>query len=52
MLRLNTRDPGFEKAFRRLVRDRRESDDDVARDVQIILDDVRNRGDEDKSPEN
>ncbi|MEJ6009930.1 histidinol dehydrogenase [Novosphingobium aquae] len=46
MLRLNTRDAGFEQAFRRLVNDRRESDDDVARDVQIILDDVRNRGDE------
>jgi len=45
MLRLNTRDPGFEKAFRRLVRDRRESDENVTRDVQIILDDVRNRGD-------
>ena len=45
MLRLNTRDPGFDKAFRRLVRDRRESDENVARDVQIILDDVRNRGD-------
>ncbi|MBA3054938.1 MAG: histidinol dehydrogenase [Sphingomonadales bacterium] len=46
MLRLNTRDPGFAQAFRRLVRDRRESDADVARDVQIILDDVRNRGDD------
>ncbi len=46
MLRLNTRDAGFEQAFRRLVNDRRESDDDVARDVQIILGDVRNRGDE------
>jgi len=46
MLRLSTRDPGFDKAFRRLVRDRRESDEHVARDVQIILDDVRNRGDE------
>ncbi len=45
MLRLNTRDPGFDKAFRRLVRDRRESDADVARDVEIILADVRNRGD-------
>ena len=45
MLRLSTRDPGFEKAFRRLVRDRRESDTDVARDVALILDDVRNRGD-------
>ena len=45
MLRLSTRDPGFKKAFRRLVRDRRESDEDVARDVEIILADVRNRGD-------
>ena len=45
MLRLNTRSPDFEKAFRRLVRDRRESDADVARDVKLILDDVRNRGD-------
>ena len=45
MLRLSTRDPGFEKAFRRLVRDRRESADDVARDVALILEDVRVRGD-------
>ncbi|MFT4026067.1 MAG: histidinol dehydrogenase [Novosphingobium sp.] len=45
MLRLNSRDPGFAQAFRRLVADRRESDDDVARDVTRILDDVRNRGD-------
>jgi histidinol dehydrogenase len=45
MLRLSTRDPGFEQAFRRLVRERRESDDDVARDVSLILADVRNRGD-------
>ncbi len=45
MLRLNSRDPGFEKAFKRLVADRRESDEDVARDVQIILADVKNRGD-------
>jgi len=45
MLRLNTRDAGFDKAFRRLVRDRRESEDDVARDVELILADVRNRGD-------
>jgi len=45
MLRLSTRDPGFDKAFRRLVRDRRESGENVARDVQIILSDVRNRGD-------
>jgi histidinol dehydrogenase len=45
MQRLSTRDPGFEQAFRRLVRERRESDDDVARDVSLILADVRNRGD-------
>jgi len=45
MLRLNTRDSGFAKAFRRLVRDRRESEDDVARDVELILAEVRNRGD-------
>jgi histidinol dehydrogenase len=45
MLRLNTRDPGFEQAFKRLVADRRESDEDVARDVQVILSDVKNRGD-------
>jgi histidinol dehydrogenase len=45
MLRLNSRDPDFAKAFRRLVNDRRESSDDVARDVARILDDVRNRGD-------
>ena len=45
MLRLNSRDPAFRVAFERLVADRRESDEDVARDVQIILDDVRNRGD-------
>ncbi|MCC6925995.1 histidinol dehydrogenase [Novosphingobium sp.] len=45
MLRLNTRDPGFEQAFRRLVADRRESDENLARDVQVILSDVKNRGD-------
>ncbi len=45
MHRLNTRDPGFEQAFRRLVSDRRESGDDVARDVEVILSDVRNGGD-------
>lgn len=45
MLRLNSRDPGFARAFQRLVADRRESDEDVARDVARILDDVRNRGD-------
>lgn len=46
MLRLSTKDAGFEQAFRRLVRDRRESSEDVARDVTLILADVRNRGDE------
>lgn len=45
MLRLSTRDPGFAQAFRRLVSDRRESDANVSRDVQLILEDVRNRGD-------
>lgn len=45
MLRLRSSDAGFDKAFRRLVRDRRESGDDVARDVSLILEDVRNRGD-------
>ncbi len=46
MLRLNSRDPGFAQAFQRLVLSRRESGDDVARDVALILADVRNRGDE------
>ncbi len=46
MLRLNSSDSGFDQAFRRLVSDRRESDSDVARDVKIILDDVRRRGDD------
>ena len=45
MLRLNSRNPGFAQAFARLVNDRRTSDDDVARDVALILSDVRNRGD-------
>lgn len=46
MLRLSTRDPAFDAAFRRLVRERRESDEDVARDVALILAEVRNRGDD------
>ena len=46
MLRLKASDAQFPEAFRKLVRDRRESNGDVARDVKIILDDVRNRGDE------
>ena len=45
MLRLDSRDPGFAEAFRALVDDRRESDDDVARDVAAIIADVRARGD-------
>jgi histidinol dehydrogenase len=45
MLRLSTRDKDFETAFRRLVNGRRESDEDIARDVQLILADVRARGD-------
>ena len=45
MLRLNTRDPGFDAAFKRLVSDRRESAADLARDVEAILGDVTGRGD-------
>ncbi|WP_226636948.1 histidinol dehydrogenase [Novosphingobium profundi] len=45
MLRLSTRDPGFEEAFARVVDDRRESATDVAADVAAILKDVRTRGD-------
>jgi len=45
MLRLSTRDPGFAKAFRRLVADRRDSGNTIARAVSIILLDVKNRGD-------
>ncbi|WP_295630876.1 histidinol dehydrogenase [Novosphingobium sp.] len=45
MQRLSSRDPGFAEAFARLVDDRRESDDDVARDVAAILKRVRSEGD-------
>jgi histidinol dehydrogenase len=45
MLRLNSRAPGFDQAFRQLVRERRESDKDVARDVAQILGRVRIEGD-------
>lgn len=45
MQRLNTRDPKFRQAFDRLVADRRESDENISRDVQVILSDVRGRGD-------
>ena len=46
MQRLNSSDPGFEAAFRRLVADRRESNENVAHDVSRIISDVRSRGDE------
>ena len=45
MRRLNSGDPGFAFAFDRLVRDRRESDGEVASDVANIINDVRLRGD-------
>ena len=45
MQRLSSRDPQFASAFRRLVGDRRESANGVARDVALILEEVRNRGD-------
>ena len=45
MLRLKSSDPDFGRAFTRLVKDRRESDENVARDVQTIIEDVRLRGD-------
>lgn len=45
MLRLQSSDPGFERAFRKLVRDRREGDADIASDVAAIITDVRSRGD-------
>jgi histidinol dehydrogenase len=46
MLRLDSRQADFAQAFQRLVRDRRESDPDVARDVALIIEDVRRRGDD------
>ncbi len=46
MLRLETRDPAFERKFARLVDDRRESGEDVSRVVSDILSEVRQRGDE------
>ena len=45
MRRLDSRDPGFEAAFDRLVRDHRESDGEISRDVSDIIIDVRIRGD-------
>jgi histidinol dehydrogenase len=46
MLRLKSNDPGFAKAFARLVKDRRDSDENVSRDVAAIIEEVRLRGDE------
>jgi histidinol dehydrogenase len=43
---LRTNDPDFEDRFQRIVRDRRESDVDVQRDVAAILAAVREHGDE------
>ena len=43
---LKASDPGFEAAFEKIVRDRRETDLDVSRDVSAILNEVRERGDE------
>jgi histidinol dehydrogenase len=45
MLRLSTREAGFQKAFAKLVRGRREADPDIANDVARIIADVRGRGD-------
>lgn len=42
---LSTADKDFDRAFRRLVEDRRESSDDVARDVAAIITEIRSRGD-------
>jgi len=44
MIRLNTQESGFAAAFDELVDARRESDADVARDVQVILRAVRDEG--------
>ena len=43
---LKASDEGFEKTFRRVVRDRRESDPGIGRDVSAILNEVRERGDD------
>lgn len=45
MLRLRTTDPDFAKKFQRIVEDRRESGENVARTVADILDSVRRKGD-------
>ena len=43
---LTASDEGFDKAFTRIVRDRRESDAQVGRDVAAMLNEVRERGDD------
>lgn len=43
---LKASDPGFAKAFERLVNARRESDENVAHDVRGILHEMRARGDD------
>ncbi|WP_295527447.1 histidinol dehydrogenase [Novosphingobium sp. Chol11] len=45
MQRLKSNQPDFARAFARIVKDRRESDENVTRDVQVIIEDVRLRGD-------
>ncbi len=45
MLRLQSSQPDFAKVFARLVRDRRDSGEDVAHQVSRIIEDVRSRGD-------
>jgi histidinol dehydrogenase len=45
MITLSTSDTGFETAFATLVNARRDSDDDVSRDVAAILSRVRTEGD-------
>ena len=44
-LRLDSRDPGFADAFTALVEGRRETDEDVSRDVTAIVAAVRATGD-------
>jgi histidinol dehydrogenase len=46
MLRLKTSDADFAKKFQRIVEDRRESGESIARAVSDILESVRSRGDE------
>ncbi len=43
---LRSSDEGFEKTFARIVRDRRESDQQVGRDVSAMIHEVRERGDD------